>query len=436
MLPQDLIALKKTGKALSTAQVEAFVAGLAKGQWADAQVGAMAMAICLNGMTQRETTALTIAMSQSGQVLDWRGARLHGPIVDKHSTGGVGDKVSLLLAPLVAACGGVVPMISGRGLGHTGGTLDKLESLPGYKVNPTRVALRRSLREVGCAIVGASANIAPADKRLYAIRDVTATVASVPLITASILSKKLAAGLDALVMDVKVGNGAFCPTLQSARALAQSLVAVARSAGLRTHALVTDMNQPLGRTAGNALEVQEVLDFFTGQEREPRLWQVTRALAVEMLLMAGLAHDEHEAQERVDAALSGGHAAERFARMVALAGGPRDVFSRQLKLPQAPVVLPVTALTSGWVEEIDTGLLGQAVVELGGGRTKPGAAIDARVGLSTLPTLGQAVERGQVLAVIHAASDDGALQAQHAVHQAIRVGAAVIPPAVIAARVV
>jgi thymidine phosphorylase len=440
VLPQDLIALKKSGKALSTAQVESFVAGLAnapaKGQWADAQVGAMAMAICLNGMTQRETTALTVAMSQSGQVLDWRHAKLHGPIVDKHSTGGVGDKVSLLLAPLVAACGGVVPMISGRGLGHTGGTLDKLESLPGYKVNPTRVALRRSLREVGCAIVGASANIAPADKRLYAIRDVTATVASVPLITASILSKKLAAGLDALVMDVKVGNGAFCPTLQSARTLAQSIVAVARSAGLRTHALVTDMNQPLGRTAGNALEVQEVLNFFTGHEREPRLWQVTRALAVEMLLMAGLAHDEHGAQERVDAALAGGHAAERFARMVALAGGPRDVFSRQLKLPQAPVVLTVKALTSGWIEEIDTGLLGQTVVALGGGRTKPGAAIDARVGLSALPTLGQAVERDAVLAVIHAASDDAAQQAQQTVRQAIRIGAAVIPPAVIAARVV
>jgi thymidine phosphorylase len=436
VLPQDLIALKKAGKALSTAQVEAFVAGLVSGSWADAQVGAMAMAVCLNGMTQRETAALTTAMAQSGDVLDWRSVKLHGPIVDKHSTGGVGDKVSLLLAPLVAACGGVVPMISGRGLGHTGGTLDKLESLPGYKVNPTRAALRRSLREVGCAIVGASAKIAPADKRLYAIRDVTATVASVPLITASILSKKLAAGLDALVMDVKVGNGAFCPTLRSARELAQSLVAVAHSAGLRTHALVTDMNQPLGLTAGNALEVQEVLDFFTGHEREPRLWQVTRALASEMLLMTGLVHTAAQAGDHVDAALAGGHAAERFARMVALAGGPRDVFSRQLKLPRAPVVVHVPALNAGWVEDIDTGLLGQTVVELGGGRTRPGAAIDASVGLSALPTVGQAVERGQTLVVVHAATHDAAAQAEQAVRQAIQVGAAVTPPAVIAARVV
>jgi thymidine phosphorylase len=327
-------------------------------------------------------------------------------------------------------------MISGRGLGHTGGTLDKLESLPGYKVNPTRAKLRRMLREVGCAIFGASSNIAPADKRLYAIRDVTATVASVPLITASILSKKLAAGLDALVMDVKVGNGAFCPTLPAARALATSLVSVAQRAGLPTHALITDMNQPLGRTAGNAVEVQEVLDFFKGVHQEPRLWSVTRALAIEMLLITKLAHDEHDAGRRIDAALSGGHAAERFERMVELAGGPADVLSRRATLPQAPILREVKVPNDGWIQSIDTLALGQVVVALGGGRTQPGAAIDPRVGLTALPAVGTHVHRNDMLLMIHAATDDAAEQARSAIEAAIRIGPAAKAQPLIAARLI
>ena len=313
MLAQELIRLKRDGGALDEAQIGAFVQGLVSRRWSEGQVAALAMAICWRGMTRAETVALTRAMTHSGQVLDWSRARLPGPIVDKHSTGGVGDKVSLVLAPIVAACGGVVPMVSGRGLGHTGGTLDKLASLPGYTIAPSRATLVRTLREAGCAIVGASARIAPADRRLYAIRDVTATVESVPLITASILSKKLAAGLQSLVMDVKVGNGAFCATLDAAQALAHSLVEVAGAAGLPTRALVTDMNAVLGSTAGNALEVRESIAFLTGAARDARLLEVTLALAAEMLVLAGLADGLVDATRRARDALESGAAAERSA---------------------------------------------------------------------------------------------------------------------------
>jgi len=268
MRAQEIIRAKRDGAALGQAQIDAFVRGLVarepRSRWSEGQVAALAMAVCLNGMTRAETVALTRAMTASGTVLDWSRERFAGPLLDKHSTGGVGDKVSLVLAPLVAACGGIVPMVSGRGLGHTGGTLDKLAALPGYTTVPSLATLRRALREAGCAIVGASARIAPADRRLYAIRDATGTVESLALITASILSKKLAAGLQALLLDVKVGNGAFCTTEASAHALAASLVAVAREAGLPTRALLTDMDAVLGTTVGNALELREALDLLHG----------------------------------------------------------------------------------------------------------------------------------------------------------------------------
>ena len=304
----------------------------------DAQTAAFAMAVYFRGMTWEECAAFTQAMARSGRVLDWSAAGLEGPILDKHSTGGVGDTVSLILAPLVAACGGVVPMISGRGLGHTGGTLDKLASIPGYEVTPDLDRFRTAVREAGCAIVGATADLAPADRRLYAIRDVTATTDSVPLITASILAKKLAAGLDALVMDVKVGSGAFAGSLASAQALAESLVTVAGDAGLRTVAWLTDMNQVLGHDVGNALEVHEAVDFLTGRRREVRLHAVTSALAREMLVLGGLARDHGEATGPVERALESGAAAERFARMVAALGGPRDLLERPDRhLPRAPI---------------------------------------------------------------------------------------------------
>ena len=403
MTPAEIIRRKRDGHALDAAQIDAFVRGLTDRRWSEGQAAALAMAILLRGMTRDETTALTQAMAHSGAVLDWSRAKLPGPIVDKHSTGGVGDKVSLMLAPIVAACGGVVPMVSGRGLGHTGGTLDKMQSLAGYNVAPSRALLTRVLREAGCAIVGASARVAPADRRLYAIRDVTATVESVPLITASILSKKLAAGLEALVMDVKVGNGAFCTTLEEARALADSLVQVAAGAGLPTRAWITDMNQVLGHTAGNALEMREAIDFLTGAEREPRLLEVTLALAAEMLELAGLAPNAADAARRARAALESGAAAERFAHMVAGLGGPKNVLSpRFAGLAKAPVVIDVPAPRSGFVAAMNTRAIGLAVITLGGGRLRASDPVDARVGFSQVRAIGSAVQRGAALARVHA----------------------------------
>src|SRR5438270_2531437 len=300
MLPAELIRRKRDGHALAAEEVAFLVEGIARGSLSDAQVGALAMALFLNGMEPAERVALTLAMRDSGTVLRWEGDR---PVLDKHSTGGVGDKVSLLLAPIVAACGGAVPMISGRGLGHTGGTLDKLEAIPGYDVAPDPERLRRAVARAGCAIVGQTARLAPADRRLYAIRDATATVESIPLIVASILSKKLAAGLDALVMDVKTGSGAMMPSLEQARELAQAIVEVAVGNGLPTTALLTDMNQVLGRSAGNAVEVRESIDHLTGAASEPRLREVTLALSAELLTLGGVHAQLSDARAAAQAAL-------------------------------------------------------------------------------------------------------------------------------------
>jgi thymidine phosphorylase len=423
MLPAEVIRAKREGAALSEAQIDAFVRGLVDRRWSDAQVGALAMAICLRGMTRDETVLLTRAMTHSGAVLDWSRANLAGPVLDKHSTGGVGDKVSLVLAPIVAACGAVVPMLSGRGLGHTGGTLDKLESLPGYTVTPPRSTLLRVLRDAGCAIVGASARIAPADRRLYAIRDVTSTVESLPLITASILSKKLAAGLHGLVMDVKVGNGAFCAELDAARALAGTLVEVAQAAGLRTRALITDMNQVLGSTAGNALEVQEAIDFLTGAQREPRLCDVTLALAAEMLQLGGLATTLEAGRQLAREALDSGRAAERFETMVAGLGGPSTVLLRGVaKLPRARWRIPVPAPEAGVLVAMDTRAIGLAIVALGGGRARPGDAIDPRVGLSDVRSLGSRVHAGEPLAMLHATQLADGKAAARSLVRAFRIG--------------
>lgn len=404
MLAQEIIRHKRDGHALSRAQIDAFVRGLVDASWSEAQAAAMAMALFLKGMNSPETVALTHAMTRSGEVLDWASAHLSGPVLDKHSTGGVGDKVSLLLAPIVAACGGYVPMISGRGLGHTGGTLDKFDSIPGYQTTVPTARLRDALRQAGCAIVGQTAALAPADRRLYAIRDVTATVESIPLITASILSKKLAAGLQGLVMDVKTGNGAFAAELPMAQALAQSLVQVAQGAGLPTRACITDMNQVLGRSAGNALEVHEALVALRGGACEPRLLEVTRVLSAELLLISGLEDELDDALARVDAALASGHALERFARMVAALGGPVDFVERaDAYLPVAPVQGQVLAARSGWVTGMATRDIGLLVVELGGGRRQASDVVDHRVGLSEVVAIGQRVEAGDLLAVVHAA---------------------------------
>ena len=417
MLAREIIRHKRDGRVLNRAQIDAFVAGLVDSSrgpasWSESQTAAMAMAIYLNGLSNAETVALTHAMTHSGDVLEWAQVSLPGPIVDKHSTGGVGDKVSLLLAPIVAACGGFVPMISGRGLGHTGGTLDKLESIPGYGTAPSNAQLRDALRAAGCVVVGQTATLAPADRKLYAIRDATATIESIPLITASIVSKKLAAGLQGLVMDVKCGNGAFAHDLAAARALARSIVNVAESAGLPTRAWVTDMNQVLGTSCGNALELHEALAFLRGDAREPRLLEVTRVLCAEALLIGGLAEEPGEALAKVDAVLADGRALERFARMVAALGGPTDFVERaDAYLVRAPVQRALVAVRSGWVGAMSTREIGWLVVELGGGRQQAGDAVDHRVGMSGMVAVGRWVEAGEPLAIVHAADEASAAAA-------------------------
>jgi thymidine phosphorylase len=419
-LPQEIIRRKRDGLALSQAEIAEFIAGLTDGRIGDAQVGAFAMAVLLRGMTTAETVALTLAMRDSGEVLDWRALGVAGPVVDKHSTGGVGDKVSLILGPLLAACGAHVPMISGRGLGHTGGSVDKLEAIPGYRVAVDRDTFVRVVRDIGVAIVGATAEFAPADRRLYGIRDITATVESIPLITASILSKKFAEGTPALAMDVKFGSGAFMAELDSARALARSIVETGNGAGVPTVALLTDMDQVLGRTAGNALEVAESLAFLTGSGRDPRLAEVTLALTAEALVLAGLAQDTAAAHTLAQARLDDGSAAEKFARMVAALGGPTDVFARDV-LPRAPVERPVYPDSAGFLAGLDVRAIGLAVVRLGGGRTAADQGIDPRVGLSAFVGLGEMVDRQRPICVVHAADETTAARAADEIRAAIRV---------------
>jgi thymidine phosphorylase len=420
MLPQEIIRAKRDGRELTTEQIDDFVAGLTSGDVADAQAAAFAMAVYFRGMTTDEAVALTRAMTRSGAQLSWA---LDGPVLDKHSTGGVGDTVSLMLAPLVAACGGYVPMISGRGLGHTGGTYDKFESIPGYRATPSLAEFRRVVGRVGCAVIGQTAELAPADKRLYAIRDVTSTVESIPLITASILSKKLAAGLDGLAMDVKFGNGAFMVKRADAHRLAASIVGVANGAGVRTAALLTDMDQPLASAAGNALEMAYAIDYLTGVRREPRLHEAVLALGAEMLVLGRLARTPVAARKRLEQALADGSAAERFARMVKALGGPGDLLARPWKhLERASLEVPVPALRSGTVGRIDTRQVGLAVVVLGGGRTRPTDPVDHAVGLTDLVAVGTPVTAGDPLARVHARSEAAAAQAVAMVQAAYRVG--------------
>ena len=434
MLTQEIIRRKRDGKALDVALIDEFVAGITSGDVADAQVGAFAMAVFLKGMDTEECVALTRAMTRSGTQLKWN---LDRPVLDKHSTGGVGDTVSLMLAPMVAACGGYVPMISGRGLGHTGGTFDKFESIPGYRAAPTMAEFRRVVKRVGCAVIGQTADLAPADKRLYSIRDVTATVESIPLITASILSKKLAAGLDALVMDVKVGRGAFMETDRSAVQLARSITSVATGAGVPTVALLTDMDQPLGSAAGNALEMAYAIDYLTGALREPRMHAVVLALAAEMLVVGRLAESGDEARARLQRCLDDGSAAERFSKMVGALGGPGDLLNYPWKhLPRAPVVIDVLSDRAGVVRRIDTRAVGLAVVALGGGRTRPQDPIDHAVGITALVAVGDAVVAGQPIATVHARTATDAAAASQAVLDAYVFGrTAAVPRSTIRERI-
>ncbi len=407
MLFTDVIRTKRDGGALSDEQIQFFVDGLADSSIPAEQVSSLAMAIYLNSMSFEEAGKLTSKMATSGTVLDWEKEDLGGPVVDKHSTGGVGDKVSFLLAPIAAAAGCFVPMISGRGLGHTGGTTDKAEAIPGYDATPSFDLFRKTVKDVGCAIIGQTEDLAPADRRFYSIRDVTGTVESVPLITASILAKKIAAGLQGLVMDVKVGSGAFMDSHERAVELATSIIHTADKAGLKTHALITDMNEVLGTTAGNALEIAESMRYLIGVEREPRLNDVVMSLCAEMVLIGGLESDRDAARQRCEATITSGRAAEKFARMTAALGGPTDFVEKHADyLATAPIIRAVQA--EGVVTAVDTRAIGNAIIELGGGRRTVGEKLDLAVGFSSIAPIGARVDQERPLAIVHAASEDEA----------------------------
>jgi thymidine phosphorylase len=423
LLPQEIIRKKRDGAALSSDEIAYFVRGITDGSIGDGQIAALAMAVYFNDMNLDERVAFTKAMCASGQVLEWRSLDLPGPVLDKHSTGGVGDLVSLLLGPMIAACGGFVPMISGRGLDHTGGTLDKLEAIPGYRVAVDPQALHEIVRKVGVAIIGQTAQLVPADKRIYSIRDVTATVESIAMITGSILSKKLAAGIDALVMDVKTGSGAFMSTQKKSLTLAEAIVTVGNGAGMRTAALITDMNEPLAPCAGNAIEVRYAINYLTGRSRPSRLHEVTLALCAQMLMLGGLAEDTAQARRLLLNALESGRAAERFARMVAAQGGPIDLLEHpERHLSCVDTVLAVPAPYAGFVQACDCRALGLAVVSLGGGRRDPAASIDYAVGLDQFVQIGDAVVAGQPLAFVHARDAAAARQASAEVQAAFVIG--------------
>jgi thymidine phosphorylase len=422
MLPQEIIRKKRDGAPLAAEEIRFFIDGLTSGAITEGQAAALAMAVFFRGMVRDEAVALTCAMRDSGTVLDW--SDLDGPILDKHSTGGVGDNISLMLAPMLAAAGASVPMISGRGLGHTGGTLDKLDAIPGYVSQPDVGRFRRTVKEAGCAIIGQTGDLAPADRRLYAIRDVTATVESIPLITASILSKKLAAGLQHLVLDVKTGSGAFMAKTEDARALARSLVSVANGAGLATSALITDMDEPLATAAGNAVEVANALHYLTGERRDERLHAVTLALGAELLVISSLSPSREKARLKLQDALDSGTAAERFQKMVSALGGPQDLIEKPLHhLPRAPIERAVHG-TNGHVAGIDTRALGLAVIALGGGRTRPGDTIDHAVGLTALAGKGEETGNQRPLAIIHARDEHSCAEAEAIVRKAYLIGEA------------
>ena len=417
--PQHVIARKRDGQALSRDEIAAFVRGATDGSWADYQLSAMLMAIFLRGMTTAETAALTEAMMRSGFVADL--ANVKQPKADKHSTGGVGDKVSLHLAPMAAACGIAVPMISGRGLGHTGGTLDKLESIPGFRVNLTFAEYRAQLERIGLCLIGQTVELAPADKKLYALRDVTGTVESIPLICASILAKKLAEGTDVLVGDVKFGRGAFMKDKARASELAHTLVAVSTAMGTPMRAILTAMDEPLGRAVGNALEVVESIDCLRGSGPADTM-EVTFALGEEMLVLSGVTKTAAEARKKLEASIASGAALQKFRDMVAAQGGDVRVIDDPARLPQARLKVSLEASRAGFVQEVDALGVALAALRLGAGRAKAEGRVDPAVGFGDLVKIGEQVEAGGRLGTIHANDDAALAEARAMLAKAIVVG--------------
>ena len=420
MLFKELILKKRLGKELTKNEINWFISNLTSNHLSEGQIASLAMAICLKGMTFEERVQLTLAMKNSGKTLSWD---LPGPIIDKHSTGGVGDTVSLILAPVLAACGAYVPMISGRGLGHTGGTLDKFDSIPGYNTSPNEELLRRVVSKVGCAIIGQTNELAPADKRLYAIRDVTGTVESIDLITASILSKKLAAGLEGLVIDVKCGNGAFMQDFNEASTLAKSLVNVSNESGCKTTALVTDMNQPLSQSIGNSLEVLAAIDILKGSSKDYRLLEVTNSLGVSILCSSNICKNKKEAQSLISSVLSSGIAAEKFSQMISELGGANDFFEKPKNyLTPSNIQKNICCKQSGYVKKINTKNLGNILILLGGGRQKVEDDIDFSVGMKLLIDLDTYVERNQPICTLYARDEESFNIAEKEIIESFEIG--------------
>ncbi len=429
MFPQHIIARKRDGHALTREEIDAFVRGATDGSWADYQLSALLMAIYLRGMSPEETAHYTDAMMRSGTVADL--SHVPGIKVDKHSTGGVGDKVSIPLAPLVVACGVPVPMISGRGLGHSGGTLDKLESIPGFRTDLTLDAYRKQIAAIGCALIGQTRDLAPSDRKLYALRDVTATVECIPLICGSILSKKLAEGIDALVLDVKFGRGAFMKTPMEARQLATALVNVGRAGGKRVRALLTAMHEPLGRTVGNALEVAESIDCLRGAGPAD-LWQVTQALGAQMLELGGVAADVTEAESKLREVVANGRALAKFREIIAAQGGDARVVDEPERLPQARLQVALPAPADGWIADVDAMGVALAALRLGAGRARAEDKVDPAVGVSGLVKMGEKIAAGAPLCVIHANGETALTEAKTMLSRAIVVGDQPgVPPALI-----
>ena len=420
MLFKELILKKRLGKELTKNEINWFISNLTSNHLSEGQIASLAMAICLKGMTFEERVQLTLAMKNSGKTLSWD---LPGPIIDKHSTGGVGDTVSLILAPVLAACGAYVPMISGRGLGHTGGTLDKFDSIPGYNTSPNEQLLRRVVSKVGCAIIGQTNELAPADKRLYAIRDVTGTVESIDLITASILSKKLAAGLEGLVIDVKCGNGAFMQDFSEASTLAKSLVTVSNESGCKTTALVTDMNQPLSQSIGNSLEVLAAIDILKGSSKDYRLLELSKSLGVSILCSSNICKNKKEAQSLISSVLSSGVAAEKFSQMISELGGANDFFEKPKNyLTPSNIQKNICCKKSGYVKKINTKNLGNILILLGGGRQKVEDDIDFSVGMKLLIELGTYVERNQPICTLYARDEESFNIAEKEIIESFEIG--------------
>ena len=420
MLFKELILKKRLGKELTKNEINWFISNLTSNHLSEGQIASLAMAICLKGMTFGERVQLTLAMKNSGKTLSWD---LPGPIIDKHSTGGVGDTVSLILAPVLAACGAYVPMISGRGLGHTGGTLDKFDSIPGYNTSPNEALLRRVVSKVGCAIIGQTNELAPADKRLYAIRDVTGTVESIDLITASILSKKLAAGLEGLVIDVKCGNGAFMQDFNEASTLAKSLVTVSNESGCKTTALVTDMNQPLSQSIGNSLEVLAAIDILNGSSKDYRLLEVTNSLGVSILCSSNICKNKKEAQLLISSVLSSGKAAEKFSQMISELGGANDFFEKPKNyLTPSNIQKNICCKQSGYVKKINTKNLGNILILLGGGRQKVEDDIDFSVGMKLLIELDTYVEKNQPICTLYARDEESFNIAEKEIIESFEIG--------------